>query len=179
MSAIAQRYAAALADAAFENNKDADKIRQGLADFAEMLEQSADLRNLLATPAIGPDKKKAVIAELAGKMGTQAEVKNFLFVLIDHGRAGIIGEIRQSFEAEMNSRMGIADAAVASAHELSAEEKSQLTQALGRVTEKKIQAQYKLDAALIGGTTVRIGSTIYDGSVRERLNRLRTRLKSQ
>ncbi len=178
MSAIAQRYAAALADAVFQS-KDAAKIRQDLADFVQAAGQSADLRNLLATPAIGPDKKKAVVAELAAKMGSHAEVRNFFFVLIDHGRTGILGEIRQSFEAEMNSRMGIADAMVASAHELSAEEKSRLTQTLEKITQKKIQAQYRLEPSLIGGTTVRIGSTIYNGSVRERLNRLRTRLESQ
>ncbi|HVA71817.1 MAG TPA: ATP synthase F1 subunit delta [Candidatus Limnocylindrales bacterium] len=178
MSALAQRYAAALADAAFARNE-AGSIRRDLGEFAAMLENSSELRNVLTTPAIGPDAKKRVLAELVEKMGLRAEVRNFLFVLVDHGRTGILGEIRQAFEAEINVRMGIVDANVISARELSAEEKSQLARTLEHVTGKKVQSQYQLDASLIGGTTVRIGSTIYDGSVREQLDRLRTQLEAQ
>ncbi|MGH9711167.1 MAG: ATP synthase F1 subunit delta [Candidatus Acidiferrales bacterium] len=178
MSALAQRYAAALADAAFAHNA-VDKIKRELSEFAAMIEGSPELRNVLTTPAIGSGAKKAVIGERAQKMQLDVEVKNFLFVLVDHGRTGILNEIRQAFETEINARMGIVDADVTSARELSAEEKSQLTQTLERVTGKKVQAQYELDSGLIGGTTVRIGSTIYDGSVREQLNRLRTRLEAQ
>lgn len=178
MSALAQRYAAALADVAFEH-KDAGKIRQDLADFVQAFGASADLRTLLANPAVSPAAKKSVAGEIAGKMGMHAEVRNFLFLLIDHGRTAIAGEIQKAFEAETNRRAGIVDAVIASAHELSAQEKSQLTQVLERVTGKKVQAQYELNPQLIGGAAVRIGSTIYDGSVRERLNRLRTQLESQ
>lgn len=178
MSALAQRYAAALVDAAFAHNV-VEKIKRELGEFAAMLENSPELRNVLTTPAIGPGAKKAVIGEIAQKMGLDVEVKNFLFVLVDHGRTGILGEIRQAFETESNARMGIVDAKVTSARELSEQEKLELSKTLERVTGKKVQTQYQLDASLIGGTTVRIGSTIYDGSVREQLNRLRTRLEAQ
>ncbi|HKV26647.1 MAG TPA: ATP synthase F1 subunit delta [Candidatus Acidoferrales bacterium] len=178
MSALAQRYAAALADAAFAHNA-VENVKRGLGEFSSIYESSPELRNALTTPAIGPEAKKAVIGELAQKMGLDGEVKNFLFVLVDHGRTGILSEIRRAFEMEVNARMGIVDASVTSARELSADEKSRLTQTLERVTGKKVQAQYQLDASLIGGTTVRIGSTIYDGSVREQLNRLRTQLEAQ
>ncbi|MFZ0332886.1 MAG: ATP synthase F1 subunit delta [Candidatus Acidiferrales bacterium] len=178
MSAIAQRYAAALADVAFEH-KDADKIRQDLADFLQAFAASADLRNLLSNPSVGADAKKLVAVKIADKMGTHTEVRNFVFLLVDHGRTGIVVEIQQAFESEMNRRAGIVDALIVSAHELSAPEKSQLSQALERVTGKKVQSQYQLDPQLIGGTTVRIGSTIYDASVRDQLNRLRAELESQ
>ena len=178
MSAIAQRYAPALADVAFED-KDADKIRKELADFVQAFAASADLRNLLSNPSVSAAAKKSVAGKIADKMGTRTEVRNFVFLLIDHGRTGIVAEIQQSFESEMNRRAGIVDALIVSANELSAPEKSQLTQALERVTRKKVQAQYQLNPQLIGGATVRIGSTIYDGSVREQLNRLRAELESQ
>ena len=178
MSALAQRYAAALADAAFAHDA-VERIKRELGEVATMLEKSAELRNVLTTPAIGPGAKKAVIGEIAQKMGLDVEVKNFLFVLVDHGRTGILSEIRQAFEAESNARMGIVDAKVTSARELSAEEKTQLTKTLEQVTEKKVQTQYQLDASLIGGTTVRIGSTIYDGSVREQLVRLQRQLEAE
>ncbi|MGH9781608.1 MAG: ATP synthase F1 subunit delta, partial [Candidatus Acidiferrales bacterium] len=166
------------ADAAFARNA-VENVKRGLGEFAAIYGDSPELRNVLTTPAIGPGAKKSVIGELAQKMGLDVEVKNFLFVLVDHGRTGILSEIQRAFETEINARMGIVDAKVSSARELSAEEKSQLTQTLERVTGKKVQAQYQLDTNLIGGTTVRIGSTIYDGSVREQLNRLRTRLEAQ
>jgi F-type H+-transporting ATPase subunit delta len=178
LSAIAQRYAAALADVAFER-KDAEKIRKDLADFAQAFAASADLRTLLSNPVVGAAAKKSVAGKIADKMETHTEVRNFVFLLIDHSRTGIINEIQQSFESEMNRRAGIVDALIVSAHELSVPEKSQLTQALERTTGKKVQAQYQLNPQLIGGATVRIGSTIYDGSVREQLNRLRAELESQ
>jgi F-type H+-transporting ATPase subunit delta len=178
LSAISQRYAAALADVAFEH-KDAAKIQQDLSDFAQTLATSSDLRNVLANPSVSIDAKKSLAARVTEKMGTHAEVRNFVFLLVDHGRTGIVNEIQRSFESEMNRRAGIVDALVASAHELSASEKSQLILALEGVTGKKVQAQYELNSELIGGTTVRIGSTIYNASVREQLDRLRTELESQ
>lgn len=178
MSAIAQRYAAALADVAF-GHKDADKIRQDLSNFIQAFAESGDLRNLTSNPSVSADAKKSVVGKIAEKMGTHTEIRNFVFLLVDHGRTGIIAEIHQAFETEMNHRAGIVDALIVSAHELSAPEKSQLTQALERVTGKKVHPQYQLNAQLIGGTTVRIGSTIYDASVREQLHRLRAELESQ
>lgn len=178
MSAVAQRYATALGDVAFKH-KDAEKIRKDLADFVQVLGASADLRNVLSNPAVMTDAKKAVMKEIAARMGTHEEVRNFIFVLIDHGRTAIAGEIQEAFEAEMNRRLGIVEAIVASAHELSAGEKTQLRQSLESVTGKKVQARYELNPELIAGVTVRIGSTIYDGSVREQLNRMRAALQSQ
>jgi F-type H+-transporting ATPase subunit delta len=178
LSAIAQRYAGALADVAFRH-KDAEKIRQDLADFVQVFRASTDLRNLLSNPSVSADAKKSVAVKIADKMDTHPEVHNFIFLLIDHGRTSIADELQKTFESEMNLRAGTADALIISAHELAATEKSQLIQALERVTGKKVQAHYELDPRLIGGTTVRIGSTIYDASVRERLNRLRAELEMQ
>lgn len=178
MSAVAQRYAVALADVAFEH-KDAGKIRRDLSDFSEVFAGSSDLRNLLANPSVSSESKKSVVNEITRKMAVHTEARNLLFLLVDHGRTGIVDEIHAAFEAEMNRRAGIVDAIITSAHELSSPQKSQLTQALERTTGKKVQAQYELDSRLIGGATVRIGSTIYDSSVRERLNRLRAEMESQ
>lgn len=177
MSAIAQRYAAALADVAFEH-KEAGRIRQDLASFAQAFAESADLRNLMSNPSVSGEGKKSVAGKIAARLDTHNEVRNFVLLLIDHRRTGIFAEIQQAFEAEMNQRAGIVDALVLSARELSASERSALSGALERVTGKKVKPQYRLSPGLIGGTTVRIGSTIYDASLREQLNRLRARLES-
>lgn len=178
MSAVAQRYAVALASVAFER-KDAARIRRDVADLAQVFAASDDLRNLLSNPSVSSESKKSVVGEICSRMGTHSEVRNLAFLLIDHGRTKLIAEIQHAFEEEMNRRAGIVDALVTSARELSSPEKMELTHALERVTGKRVQAQYKLDPRLIGGATVRIGSTIYDSSVRERLSRLRAEMESQ
>lgn len=178
MSALAQRYAAALADAAQER-KSGEALREGLAEFASLVAGSAELQNLLSTPAIAREAKQDVVAKLTQKLKLSEELRNFVFVLIDQGRTGMLEEIRAAFEAELNSRMNIVEAEVVSARELSAEERKRLGRALERVTGKKVEPRFHLDEKLIGGTTVKIGSTVYDGSVREQLNRLRSQLESQ
>lgn len=178
MSALAQRYAAALADTALER-KNAEMLKRGLAEFEALVASSAEMQNLLASPAIAREAKQDVVAKLMQKMRLGEELRNFVFVLIDQGRTGMLGEIREAFEAELNRRMDIAEAEVISARELPAAERKQLAVALERVTGKKIEARYEIDPKLIGGTTVKIGSTVYDGSVREQLNRLRGLLESQ
>ena len=178
MSAIVQRYAAALADVAIER-KSAEQFRRELASFANMYEDSADLREFLDSPAIDRSAKHGVIEKLAPRIEIGEAIRNFIFILIDHRRTGLIDQFRTAFDEELKKREGIAQAAVISARELSDEEKRNLIGALERVTGKRIEAAYGLDPELVGGAVVRIGSTIYDGSVREQLNRLRTQLEAE
>jgi F-type H+-transporting ATPase subunit delta len=178
LSVLARRYAAALVDVAIER-KSAEAFKTELAAFAGAYAISQDLRNFLATPAISREAKQGVIEKLAERIGVGEAVRNFLFVIADNRRMEDLGEIRQAFEIQLNERLGIAEAAVTSARELSNGEKEELTRALAHLTGKRIEAEYSLDEKLIGGAVVRIGSTIYDGSVREQLNRLRTRLESE
>jgi F-type H+-transporting ATPase subunit delta len=177
LSALAQRYAAALADAAQES-KTGEALKRGLEEFAALAASSAELQNLLSSPAVARESKHDVVAKLMQKLKLGEELRNFVFVLIDQDRTGMLEEIRAAFEAELNQRMGIVEAQVISARELSAEERKRLGKALERVTGKKIEARFHLEPKLIGGTTVKIGSTVYDGSVREQLNRLRGQLES-
>jgi F-type H+-transporting ATPase subunit delta len=100
-------------------------------------------------------------------------LRNFLAVLIDHRRIGSADEIVKQFKEEMDRRMGIAEARVSSARELTPVEKKSLEKQLTEITGKLVRATYTEDAALLGGVTVRIGSTIYDGSVQGRLERMR------
>ncbi len=178
MSALAQRYAAALADVVLERD-DATAAKEGLAAFVEAFSLSADLRNFLASPAVPKPAKQAVIEKLGAPLKLGPAVRNFLFVIVDNRRMDVLREIAQAFEAELNARLGIAEADVTSARDLSKEEKRDLTETLARLTGKHIEARYGLDAGLIAGAVVRIGSTIYDGSVREQLNRLRARLEAE
>jgi len=178
LKALAQRYGRALVEVAVEQKK-SEEIRKELAAFVELTHESADLRNMLASPSIGREKKHAVIDALAKRLDSSKAFRNFLLVLVDNRRTGLLAQIREAFEAQLLERLGVTRAQVTTARELAAAEKGELGQALERLTGKRVEAQYKLDPGLIGGAVVRIGSTVYDGSVREQLNRLRASLAKE
>jgi F-type H+-transporting ATPase subunit delta len=172
------QYATALADIALEQGA-ADPVRKQLEDFGAAYAESAELRSVLSSPAVERTAKHGVIEKLATRMGASRIVRNFLFIVVDNQRTHLLPEILQTFEDMIRQRQGVAEAEVTSAAELTAPQKTQLQQTLERLTGRKIQAKYSLDPALLGGAVVRIGDTIYDGSVRNRLNQMRARLAAE
>lgn len=178
MRGLAQRYAAALADVALEQGA-AEPIRKNLDDFCAALEGSPDLVNSLISPGVARTDKQAVIEKIAARIGAGRIFRNFLLVLSDNRRTGLLPEIAGAFHSVLLERMGIAEAQVTSAAELTAAQKKELSAAFERLTGKKVEARYSLDPALMGGAVVRIGSTVYDGSVREQLERMHARLASE
>jgi F-type H+-transporting ATPase subunit delta len=176
--AVASRYAAALADVALESGN-AERVRGDLTAFVGAFAESPELRNALETPAVAPELKRKIVDELAKRMNLAPEVRNFVFLLLDHNRTEMLREIQQAFREALNGRLGIADAHVVSARELSDQERRELTAALERRTGKRIEARFSQDASLLGGAVVRVGSVVYDGSVREQLTRLRGQLESE
>jgi len=156
--------------------RSADALKKELAGVAGMFAASADLRNFLETPAVDRAEKQKVITALVARMGASQELRNFLFLIVENQRAAMLPDIARQFEAELLSRLGMAEAEVTSTRELNLEQKTELGKALEGLTGKKIEARYRVDSALLGGTVVRIGSTIYDGSVRAQLDRLGARL---
>ena len=178
MKALAQRYASALADVAL-SEKTADTVKNELAAFVDLVGDSADLRNFLASPAVPRNPKQAVVEKIVARLGASRTLRNFLFVLVENRRTQLLPEIQQAYERELQTRLGIAQASVVSARELSAAERAELEKALGKITGKRVQAMYGDDPSLIGGAVVWVGSTVYDGSVRTQLERLRARLASE
>ncbi len=178
MKALAERYAGALVDVALEN-KQADQVKQELAAFAAMVRESDDLHAFLANPSITRAIKHAAIEQLVQRMGASRTLRNYLFVIVDQRRAGMLIEIEQAFSALLDARQGITQATVTSAVELTSSERAEIDAALAKLTGRKVQAQCTTDPALIGGAVVRIGSTIYDGSVRAQLDRLRAKMISE
>jgi F-type H+-transporting ATPase subunit delta len=178
LKALAERYAGALVDVALAN-KQAEQVKKELAAFAAMVRESAELHAFLSNPSIARASKHAAIEELVKRMGASRTLRNYLFVIVDQRRAGLLIEIEQAFSALLDARQGITQATVTTAADLTAKERKELDSALAELTGQKVQAQFKTDAALIGGAVVRIGSTIYDGSVRAQLDRLRARMISE
>jgi F-type H+-transporting ATPase subunit delta len=157
----------------------AEPAAKQLHDFAAAYEQSAELRTFLASPAVSVEAKHAVIEKIVARLGASKSIRNFLLVIVDHRRTQLIPEVIAAFHQVIRQRQGVAEAEVSSAVELSAGQKKEMAAALARVTGKKIETKYALDAALLGGAVVRIGDTIYDGSLRSRLNEMRTHLAAE
>jgi F-type H+-transporting ATPase subunit delta len=172
------RYANALADMALAQGA-AAPVMQQLGDFAAAYTSSTELRNFLASPAISKSEKRGVVEKISSRLGASKIVRNFLFVVIDHQRAHELPEILQSFQDVVRERQGIAEAEVFSPTALNDAQKKEMTQALERLTGKKIEAKFSLDGKLLGGVLVRVGDTIYDGSLRNRLDDMRERLAAE
>ena len=178
MRSASLQYATALADIALEQGA-AEPVKKQLEDFGAAYGESAELRNVLANPAVELAAKHGVIEKLAARLGASRIVRNFLFIVADNQRTHLLPEILKTFDDVIRQRQGMAEAEVTSAAELTAPQKTQLQQTLERLTGRKIQAKYSLDPGLLGGVVVRIGDTIYDGSVRNRLNQMRARLAAE
>jgi F-type H+-transporting ATPase subunit delta len=172
------QYANALADIALAQGAADPALRQ-LTDFREAYAESAELRNFLATPAVDREAKHGVIEKLVARLGASKIVRNFLFIIADHGRMHFLPEIVDAFQEVVRKRQGISDAEIFSAVELSAAQKAEFAFTLERMTGQRIEAKYTLEPSLLGGAVVRIGDAIYDGSVRNRLNEMRSKLTGE
>jgi F-type H+-transporting ATPase subunit delta len=176
MASVTSTYARALADVVFDRKLDTQKILREVQALNDLVASSKDLLEVWGTPSITAEKKRAVLDAIASREGVSKEVRNFVAVLIDHRRINFLAEIAKQFEQELSERLGFVEAEVTSARELNGPERSVLESEVAKLTGKKVRAQYLRDESLLGGAVVRIGSTIYDGSVNGQLNRIREKI---
>jgi F-type H+-transporting ATPase subunit delta len=180
LSAVATRYAKALADVTTSAaGLKPDAALSQLRAFETTLNESRELQNALTTPAVPASRKRAVVGRLAEILKLSTIARNFLFVLIDHRRIALLGEILHSFELIVDERLGFARAEVSSPRELTESQRGAISSQLERLTGKRIRMRFAVDPALIGGVVARIGSTVYDGSVRGQLQTLGRRLSTE
>jgi F-type H+-transporting ATPase subunit delta len=178
MSVFAARYARALADVVLDAKLNTAEVEQQLDDFAATFAGSKDLKEVLLNPSISAQKRVAILDKINGRVGCGPQVRNFLAVLIRHERLGALAEILEEYRQEMNRRLSISDAEVVTARPLEDQERAKLEGQVSALAGNRVNATFREDKSLIGGAIVRIGSTIYDGSVRGRLERLKERLVS-
>jgi F-type H+-transporting ATPase subunit delta len=176
MSAFAARYARAFADVVLDTKLDTVDVERQLTDFAGTFAASKDLREVLLNPSIATAKRVSILDAVNSRIGCGPKVRNFLAVLISHERLAALSEIIEEFRLEMNRRLSISDAEVVTARPLQDQERAKLEREVAELAGTRVNATFRQDKSLIGGAMVRIGSTIYDGSVRGRLERLKERL---
>jgi F-type H+-transporting ATPase subunit delta len=178
MPAFVARYASAFADVVTERKLDTAAIDRQLTDFLATWDGSAELRTLFVNPAIPAKLKVEILDKLNAKLGMQKELRNLLAVLIDNDRIGHVSEVAAAYRGILQQRMGIRPAEIVTARELANDERNTLVAEVAKLAGGKIDATFTLDRSILGGTVVRIGSTVYDGSVRGRLERLKEALVS-
>jgi F-type H+-transporting ATPase subunit delta len=178
MASVTNIYARAFADVVIGSRLDAQKTLAETQQIAALVRESKTLRDIWEAPSIPADQKCGVLDGIVKKAGLSRQVRNFIAVLIDKGRIRFLDEIVRQFARELNERLGFAEAAITTARELNASERTTLEGDLARITGKNIRAHYGEDKTLLGGAIARVGSTVYDGSVKGQLERIRQQLVS-
>lgn len=179
MASVTSIYARALADVVFDRRLDTGKVLQESQMLVALFADSKDLSEVWEAPSIPGEQKRHLLDAIVARQGIGREVRNFIAVLIDHRRISFLGPIVKQFEQELNERMGFAEADITSAKQLNPEARHELESQVEKLTGKKVRPRYQLDASLLGGAVVRIGSTIYDGSVKGQLQRIHHQLVSE
>jgi len=176
MATVTNTYARAFVDVVIDRKLDAAKTLAEIQSIAALVASSKDLKEVWEAPSIPPDQKRKLLDAIAAKSGTSHEVRNLIALLIDKRRINFLAAIVKQFEQDLNQRLGFAVAEIISARDLSDQERRTLESEVEKLTGKKVRANYTKDSAILGGTVVRIGSTIYDGSVKGQLEKIREQL---
>jgi F-type H+-transporting ATPase subunit delta len=176
MAAFVSRYANAFADVVTAAKLDAAAIDAQLADFLATWDGSPELRTFFENPAVPVLQKVEILDKLNAKLKMQKELRNLIAVLISNDRIGHVGEVAQAYRRLLQEQLGIRPAEIVTARELDSKERESLVSEIAKLAGSKIDASFTLDKTILGGTVVRIGSTVYDGSVRGRLERLKEAL---
>jgi F-type H+-transporting ATPase subunit delta len=173
MASYAARYAQAFADVLFEAHLNAKDALRQLADFGAAWHESRDLREFFLDPSFPVEQKIGVLDRLNAKLGMAQQTRNFIAVLVRNDRIAGFDDIVADLRREINRRLGISEARVVSARRLDDQERRDLEKQIAGLTGGQVEAQFHEDKSLIGGVIVQVGSTVYDGSIRGRLDRLR------
>ncbi len=175
---FAPRYAHAFVDVATKQSLDLVAARTQMADFVDLLQGSWDLREVLMDPSIPANQKLDVLDTIAGRLGMMREVRNFLAIIIDHQRLGDMTLILAAYDQVADVDQGVTEAEITSVSELHGDDRTALEAQVAKLAGTKVRIAYKLDSSLLGGAVVKIGSTVYDGSVKTQLEQMKQALVS-
>jgi F-type H+-transporting ATPase subunit delta len=173
VASVTSTYARALADVVFRQHLDPARTLEEAQSLARLVAGSQELRDVWEAPSIPAEQKRALLDAIVAREGISRPVRNFMAVLMDHRRLRFLEPIVKELGQELNRRLGFTEAEITSARELGQAERSSLEAQVEKLTGHKVRARYAQDGSVLGGAIVRVGSTIYDGSVKGRLERIR------
>lgn len=174
-TAAARRYAKALFELAREEGR-VQEVRDELRGLRTLLEQNADLQDVLLQPLHPVAERRAVLAALADRMGASVVLHHFYAYLIDQRRLVDYSAIESEYERLADEAAGLRKARVRSAAPLSSEQQQRLQRALEARLGGEVELELDVDPELLGGVVAQVGDTVYDGSLRSQLDQLRARL---
>ncbi|MGE0865273.1 MAG: ATP synthase F1 subunit delta [Vicinamibacterales bacterium] len=172
----ANRYAKALFDVALEEKNDLAQIDRDLQAVVAMMSASPELADASGRSGVTDAARQSLMEAVADKMSLSAPVKKLLVLLAQSRKLAFIPELAAAFRDRLLKHQNIVRAEVTSAVALSPEKTKALADSLGKVTGKQVDLSVRVDPELLGGVVATIGSTVYDGSVRTQLQRLRQEL---
>jgi F-type H+-transporting ATPase subunit delta len=178
MSIVATRYGRALADVVGDTHLDPLFVDSQLDDFAAAWHESADLREIMETPGFPVGQKLEILDKLNSRLEMSQQVRNFIAVLISNDRLHLFDEVLAAYRVERDRRQGVQEVEVVTARKLEDGERQELEGHVAEMAGSRIHARFEEDSALLGGAVIKIGSTVYDGSIRGRLDRLKEQLVS-
>jgi F-type H+-transporting ATPase subunit delta len=172
---VARRYATALADVVMKSGE-TEIVKSELKSWEDLIKANANLQNAFANPSIAHLNKEKVLEDLLAKTKPSKTTANFLRILLRNSRLTELHEINEKFASVLDERSGIVSAEITSARPLSEAEKAEFQANLAKLTGKKVNLNFNLDENIIGGVVTRVGSTVYDGSVKTQLENLKQQL---
>jgi F-type H+-transporting ATPase subunit delta len=172
---VARRYATALADVVLKNGE-VEIVKSELKTWEDLIKTNPDLQSAFANPSIAHLSKEKVLEGLLVKTRPSKTTANFLRILLKNGRLTELHEINEKFAAVLGERSGVVSAEVTSARPLSEAEKAEFQANLAKMTGKKVTLNFNINESIIGGVVTRVGSTVYDGSVKTQLETLKQQL---
>jgi F-type H+-transporting ATPase subunit delta len=178
VQAVARRYAVALADVVISRGE-AQEVREELASWDTLMRSNVELLEVFRHPTIPYEQKRGVLDELIRRSRPSPTTANFLRVLLQNHRLAELSEVSTQFAQELDRRAGVVNAQVTTARPLPADAQEALRVRLGELTGSRVRLQFEVDDELIGGVVTRIGSTLYDGSVRGQLQQIRQRMTGE
>jgi F-type H+-transporting ATPase subunit delta len=177
VTTIANRYARALADVIIER-RETNEVTAELNKFAQMMAGYPQLRDVFASPVLAAERKRAVLNELLARMNPRQTTANFLQLLLSNSRLHDLDQMLRALSNELDARTNIVSAEITTAREISEQEQAMLRDKLKTATGKEVRLQFRADPAIIGGVVTRIGSLVYDGSIKSQLAQMKQRLMS-
>ena len=175
---MARRYAAALADVVIAQGE-AREVQEELNTWAQMMEANSSLLEVFRNPTIPYEQKRKVLNTLIARTGVRPTTANFLQVLLQNHRLAELNEINKKFAQVFDERSGVVSAQVTTARTLPESTQETLRAQLGIMTGRKVRLDFAVDEDLIGGVMTRIGSTVYDGSVRTQLQQIKQKMSGE
>lgn len=175
IQAIARRYATALADVTIANGE-ARQVQEELSAWELMMQGNAQLLEVFGNPTIPYDQKRKVLSALITRARVRSTTANFLQVLLQNHRLAELSAVNRVFARVLDERAGVVSAEVTTARPVPETSQEALRVKLAALTGKNVRLSFATDEDLIGGIVTRIGSTIYDGSVRNQLQQVKERL---